>query len=391
MSIVSDDAAGAVASPRALTTRFLDFWLLGGASVLVWAVMYAAQPFRTSWAVDQHFKNLTVTTATLSLVVNYPHFLASYKLAYTRGTAFVATHVWLLVLVPLLLLARFALAYARFDTPVQQLPGAQTVAAAVAGLGGNARVVGGPRLGDLLFTAAFNVMLFTVGWHYTKQVFGCMMVYAHFDAYRMTPAQRSVVKWALLSIWWLTFAHTNRYGSQFGFSDFTYYGLDLPDWLVPAGAVIVAGGFVTVAWFVLWRNYRLRGDLPSLNMLVPFVALYLWWLPLTRQNEFYLLLTPLFHSVQYLTFVYRMERSRLTSESLPEVRATALVVALVTAGWLAFELLPNSLDVQLATYASWHMFFFFTAAMLFINVHHYFIDNVLWRFRDTDVQRYLLR
>ena len=61
--------------PRALTTRFADFWLLGGASLLVWLVMFAVQGFRSAWAIDQHFKNLTVTTASLSLLVNYPHFL----------------------------------------------------------------------------------------------------------------------------------------------------------------------------------------------------------------------------------------------------------------------------------------------------------------------------
>ena len=74
-----------IARPKALTTRFLDFWLLGGASILVWLVMISVQGFRTSWAVDQHFKNLTYTAASLSLLVNYPHFLVSYKLAYRRG------------------------------------------------------------------------------------------------------------------------------------------------------------------------------------------------------------------------------------------------------------------------------------------------------------------
>lgn len=78
--------------PRALTTRFVDFWLLGGASLLVWFVMFATQGFRAAWAIDQHFKNLTVTTASLSLLVNYPHFLISYKLAYSRGRAFITTH-----------------------------------------------------------------------------------------------------------------------------------------------------------------------------------------------------------------------------------------------------------------------------------------------------------
>jgi len=30
------------------------------------------------------------------------------------------------------------------------------------------------------------------------------------------------------------------------------------------------------------------------------------------------------------------------------------------------------------------------AAMLFINTHHYFIDNVVWRFKDPQVRAYLL-
>ena len=50
----------------------------------------------------------------------------------------------------------------------------------------------------------------------------------------------------------------------------------------------------------------------------------------------------------------------------------------------------NTLDTALGTFAAWQMFFFFTAAMLFINVHHYFIDNVLWRFKNPEVRAYLL-
>ena len=100
-----------VARPRALTTRFLDFWLLGGASVLVWLVMMSLQGFRTSWAIDQHFKNLTYTAASLSLLINYPHFLVSYKLAYRRGRPFVLAHWYQLIAVPLLLLAIFVVAF----------------------------------------------------------------------------------------------------------------------------------------------------------------------------------------------------------------------------------------------------------------------------------------
>src|SRR5215813_5708243 len=96
-SVIAPPAAKTSPAKRALTTRFVDFWLLGGASILVWVAMMAGQQFRSAWAVDQHFKNLTVTTASLALLVNYPHFLISYKLAYTRGRSFVAHYWWQLI------------------------------------------------------------------------------------------------------------------------------------------------------------------------------------------------------------------------------------------------------------------------------------------------------
>lgn len=383
-------AAPPAPRPTALTTRFVDFWLLGGASILVWLVMIAVDGFRAAWAVDQHFKNLTYTAASLSLLINYPHFLISYKLAYQRGRVFVTTHWWQLIAVPAALLAVFAAAFLGFERPVGSVPllgGASAALGSVLGLG---QVLSGPRLGDVLFTAVFNFMMLTVGWHYTKQVFGCMMVYGYFDAYPMTQAQRDLTKRALLTIWVMNFVHTNIGGSQNVFSQFRYYSLDLPDIMAPLSLALVAGGFALVVYKVFYANYRERGVLPGVNMLVPFVALYVWWLPQTRQYEFYFLLTPMFHSLQYLAFVYKMEDTRLRGERHREVRATVLVMGVVVAGWLAFELVPNTLDNVLGTFTAWQMFFFFTAAMLFINIHHYFIDNVLWRFRDPRVRAYLL-
>ena len=387
---MSTVVASTASAPKALTTRFGDFWLLGGASILVWLVMVSVQGFRASWAIDQHFKNLTITTASLSLLVNYPHFLISYKLAYTRGRAFVFEHWWQLVAVPLLMVALFAAAFLQFDTPVASVPLVSALAPALAGWGANAQAVAGPRLGDLLFTAAFNVMIFTVGWHYTKQVFGCMMVYAYFDGYSFTKTQRELTRYALLSIWMMNLIYSNIGGAQNTFSQFTYYSFDLPNVAGPISEAVVIGGFLLVLYTVFYANYQATGQRPSLNLLAPFLALYVWWLPVTRQNEFYFLLTPLFHSLQYLAFVYKMEDARLHTMPHRELRATALVVGIVLAGWLAFEFVPNSLDNQLGTFNSWKMFFFFTAAMLFINIHHYFIDNVLWRFRDPHVRAYLL-
>jgi hypothetical protein len=217
-----------------------------------------------------------------------------------------------------------------------------------------------------------------------------MMVYSAFDGYRMSPAQRMLTKYALLSIWGMNFIYANLGASQNTFSQFTYYSFDLPDAAAPISQVMVGAGFALVLYKVFWANYRATGQAPSLNLLAPFLALYIWWLPITRQNEFYFLLTPLFHSLQYLAFVYKVEDARLKTARHREAQATALIVGLVVAGWLAFEFVPNSLDNELGTFGAWQMFFFFTAAMLFINIHHYFIDNVIWRMRDPEVRERLL-
>jgi hypothetical protein len=382
--------ADAPHQPRALTTRFLDFWLLGGASIVVWLVMIFIQGFRGNWAVDTHFQNLTVTAASLALLVNYPHFLLSYKLAYSRGRSFIFLHWWQLIVVPLLLIGLFAAAYAFYQIPVDDLAVVRGASETLRGWGRNTNVLAGPRVGDLLFTLAFNLMIFTIGWHYTKQVFGCMMVYAHYDGYTLSPSQRTLTKWALLSIWGMSFVYNNIGGEFTNIAGFSYSSLDLPDITAPISLTIVAAGFVLVLHKVFYANYKATGRRPSLNMLAPFLALYVWWVPQLRQDDFYFLLVPLFHSLQYLAFVYKMEDARLDRTPHREAWATAIIAGVIVAGWMAFELVPNTIDTRLGTSDTFGVFFFFIAAMLFINIHHYFIDNVIWRFKDPQVRAYLL-
>lgn len=233
-------------------------------------------------------------------------------------------------------------------------------------------------------------MFFTVGWHYTKQAFGCMMLYAHFDGYRLTPRQRGVIKWNLLSIAWMNLAHGSQQSGPLAFSHYSYYSVDLPDVLVPLSACMLTVGFVLVGWTVFYRKYAEDRQLPTMNMLVPFVAMYVWWMPFMRQHEFYYLLIPFFHSLQYLVVASKLEHGRLKTSAHYEIKATAIVVGVIGAGWLSFDFIPSTLDAWLGTFNTWHIFFFFTAAMLFINIHHYFIDNVIWRFRDPVVKQHLL-
>ena len=66
---------------RALAHRTLDFWLLGGASLLAWAFYMLFQGIALA-PVDLLFSRLGAGALGLQLVVNYPHFMASYLILY---------------------------------------------------------------------------------------------------------------------------------------------------------------------------------------------------------------------------------------------------------------------------------------------------------------------
>ena len=173
---------------------------------------------------------------------------------------------------PLGLVALFAAGVRFYDVPVADLPLVSArLAGALARGAPNAQVLSGPRLGDLLFTAAFNLMIFTVGWHYTKQVFGCMMVYAYFDGYPLTQAQRDLTKCALLSIWGMNFVYSNIGGAQNASRSSSYSSFDLPDIAGPLAAAgrrrrIPAGGLQGVL-----RQLPATGQRAQPNLLAPFV------------------------------------------------------------------------------------------------------------------------
>jgi hypothetical protein len=385
----ADDSA----SSKALTTRYLDFWLLGGASIAVWAVMFCLQPVRKiSWAVDHHYADAFAISNSIALLVNYPHFMASYAFAYRKGWRFVRANWFQLLAVPLILVIVLSWSYFLFDRPLNALPWIAASNDLFAKIGLKTRIGLTSNVGTEVLALAVGTMYLTVGWHYTKQTYGCMMVYAKFDRFPLTLTQRRLVKWNLFGIWWMSFTYYNSSTDSSDFYGLRHFRLGLPHALFEASAVFSAVMLVVVFFWVFLPIYEKHGRWPSANMMVPFVAMYLWWVPMFVQNEFYLYIVPIFHSLQYLAFVYKVENTRLR-EGRPNAlafKSTVVIAGLVVAGFACFELIPNSADAVLRTHEKLHLWHVYICAQVFINIHHYFIDNVLWRFKNRDVQQYLL-
>ena len=180
--------------PTSLLSPQLDFWLLGGASLVTWLFLAISGRFERVAGMGDLTMNLPMTISFVQILVNYPHFMASYHLCYRRGFAFLRRH-WIQTLaVPAVLIAYMTYLGSLATDPTRNLQFRHGLSALV------------------------MVMYFTVGWHYTKQAFGCVMAYANYSGYRMDGMQRESIRYAILSVWWYKFCYDSQVG-MFTFSD----------------------------------------------------------------------------------------------------------------------------------------------------------------------------
>ncbi|MCK4586690.1 MAG: hypothetical protein KAU29_05085, partial [Gammaproteobacteria bacterium] len=246
-----------------------------------------------------------------------------------------------------------------------------------------------PNLGSEMLGALILLMYFTVGWHYSKQTFGCMMVYAKLDNYRLGNIERNILRYALLSTWWVTWLYVNCSEGTYPFYGLAVYRLNLPYVWFQASYVIVGLMFVTVA-LIFARIYVRENRLPSINFLIPLFALLLWHIPLLGDPQFFYLLG-FFHSLQYFPFVAKVEQARykIAGRSKTNIRLLVFFGVMMFFGFLAFDYIPKSFDQMKSSASVLQASFFMIAFLVFINVHHYFIDNVLWRFKNREVRELL--
>jgi hypothetical protein len=98
---------------------------------------------------------------------------------------------------------------------------------------------------------------------------------------------------------------------------------------------------------------------------------------------------PFFHSLQYLPFVYRVERPSVKKGYWFYPNATFRVLILCLIGFAAFEFIPNVLDEKLNTAGHQVPLFFLIAFVVSLNIHHFFIDSVVWKFNDPKIRETL--
>lgn len=353
----------------------VDFMLAGGGSMLL------ALPIIL---LIQDKKAIEATALwwglVLSNVLNFPHFANSYQLLYTgigkrifgadTTTKVRLRYIWAGFVAPALILGFLFLAYN----------------------------LGDPRL--LGYSA--NAMAFTVGWHYTKQGYGVMSVPSAIRRIYYTDIEKRLLLLNGYVVWiysWLALNKTLHEEKLYGVKYFTF---DMPPMLLTIGATaaVLSTAAVVVAFAI---RILVRKQPISWNGAVGYsCALYLWMLAFYYDLIFTIFI-PTFHSLQYLLFTWRYQLNKVSSETgetmgtpaakLPRPalwRFAKFVVWGLILGWIGFMGLPflfhASLSPDQSLFGPSVFVFIF---VMWINIHHYFIDNVIWRRDNEDVRKYL--
>lgn len=370
----SDSIASAQSAPVATRRRYLfgpvvDFVTFGGLSLVLLPLMLLLP------ASDQVTRSAMLATMLLSHIINHPHFAHSYQIFY-RGFAAKAFGDGLNPVMRL-----------RYQFAGIAVPFLITAYLGWSCLRGDARLLG----------YAGNAMALFVGWHYVKQGYGLLMVDCALKRQFFSAADKRVLLINCYAVWtgaWLWFNASAEKTDMLGLS---FYAFDFPAWLVSAGLAATMTTSLAAA-LTLARAWRSAGALP-LNGIAAYVASLYPWLILIKLSPLWLLLVPAFHSLQYLGVVWRFEINREKSQTGAEksllgsslgAHLAKFVIAAVLLGYLGFLILPGFADSHVGydKSAIGGSFFAF-AALIFINVHHYFIDNVIWRRENPESQAHL--
>lgn len=307
----------------ALISRPVDFWFLGGLSMLVFGLFFALRKFHVPVTPQAEF--WIFWAPYFRACIEYPHLFASYKMAYAPERGLLRSHPWHLVAAPLLFAA----------IAVWALP------------------------------LAAHLVLLGFGWHRMRQVWGCMLIYAKYDKLELDGRQRRATHAFLLGTWVVGYFMMMRTEDRFNFFGVEVHSLIIPDLVMHVTALALAVAWAYFLFEMFFKTIYVHRRLPGLNFMMPLVAMMFWWVAFSVEPAFFFYLAPAFHALQYMNVAWAADESSW----LRRLRTFTLFIAL----GLLLERLPHWFPALPGSVS------FIAVAYAVLSLHHYVLDSIVWK------------
>ncbi len=374
VSVPSASSGTNIQDKRYLFGPVIDFLGLGGASLIALLILTA---FTNPGDIQA---DVTFAAILIANVINHPHFAHSYQIFYRdfgrkigkETPAFLRYRYWFAGIIAPICIAIFYAATLAF--------------------------------GDVSWIGySINVMLFLVGWHYVKQGYGMLSVDSVLKKKFFTESEKKLLIWNAYATWAFSYIYSNEKIAEYKLFGVEKYAFIFPDYIYNITFAVMAAFFALTA-VMFGRRLLLGGKgLPVNGVMAYLVSLYIWTI-VSRVNPLFLLVIPAFHSLQYMMVTTRFQLNVETEKAgngykafLSRIISNIPVAGLVqfyligaVLGFAAFWAFPFVVtlvsDLETAGYpALWA----FAVFWVFINVHHYLLDNVMWRKGNPDVAKHL--
>ncbi len=357
-----------------LISPMIDFWLIGGLSLLTLLVTWLVTDFVFPAQMSTLQFKMGWMAFYVAFFINLPHFSYSYQLFYSnyverlrdpavawqaKARIFTAG-----VIVPIIMLDYFAVAYA-------------TESAQMLGWG-------------------VSAMFLTVGWHYVKQGYGVLITLSLYKKVFYSPWEKRILLVNAYAVWLYALLKINSVVYQHHYYDVPYMTFGLPAWLVTVtGAMAIIMGVLSIAVFIR-RWITGKRDVP-INAIIGYVASSYLWVAFPYINPIYFLFVPMFHSLQYMPFVFRYKIGEAKEKAPHQNKIWQWIQSPIGFGLIGIILggafmhfIPAAIDkAHNDTHGFFTQNFFLVSMLLFINIHHYFIDSSFWRRDNKRVQDFL--
>lgn len=355
-----------------IARNVIEFLVAGGGTL---ALIPLAWWFRSVSGLDESVYLVSMLAFYAAHVINDPHFGVTYLLFYknVRERALGSTFSGF---------QRVRYLTAGFVVPVLMLGWIVW-----AMRGGSAE-----RMGYLI-----QLMFFLVSWHYVKQGFGVLTVLSMRRGVRFSPTERRWILAHCFSAWAHAWVSPAGPAYQVEESGILYWTLEVPLLVerLTEAAFFGSGAVLLVVLVQKWRRERI---LPPLAPLVGFFVTVWLWSVYSSFDPLIAYFIPALHSIQYLYFVWLLRRNQARAEAgeadfgrIPR-QLLVLAASSLAIGWLLFRGGPEFFDAHFVTSGSGLPLGatpYLAAIGTFVNIHHYFMDNVIWR-RDNPESSYLM-